>query len=90
MLEFLLFLGALFLLGAVVIGLFKLLFALLVLPFKLGLWIFKGVFGLLLIIPALILSVAAASVVLPLTVAFIAVPLAAVAFGVVCLLKWIF
>ncbi len=57
MLELFLALGVCALVGLVLLGLLKLLVALLVLPFKIVFFLAKGVLGLLLLVPAVILVI---------------------------------
>ena len=90
MLEILMVIGAIVLVAAIAGGLLKLLFSLILLPFKLGLWIVKGVFAVLIVIPAVILAVCALSAVLPVVLVVIAVPFLCVVAAFAFLLDIVF
>jgi hypothetical protein len=90
MLELLIVLGSIFLVGAIVIGVLKLLVWLLVLPIKLGFWIVKGVLGLIFLIPAVIIAAWAVSSVLPFVFAVIVIPVLFVVLAVVALFTLVF
>ncbi len=90
MLE-LLFLFGIFALGAVVlIGLLKLFVVLLLLPFKLVWWTAKGVVGLLLIFPLIVISYLVLTNVFPLLLVLMIVPVLLVVAGVGFLMKLVF
>jgi hypothetical protein len=75
--------------AVLVLGAFKLLLALLVLPLKLGLWMVKGLVGLLLFVPAVLFSLWVLSWVMPVALAVVAVPIAlfvALLLGAACLI----
>lgn len=75
--------------GLFLIGLFKLLFWVLVLPIKIGFWLVKGLLGLLLLVPLLVVCMCAASV-LPVFVGLLVIPVLVVVLGVVALARVVF
>jgi hypothetical protein len=87
MFEFLVVFGCIFLAVAFVVFFVKLLFSLLILPIKLGFWLFKGALGLLLVVPIVLISVGAASLILPMVISLVALPVVAVVVGIVLLVK---
>ncbi len=88
--EFLVFFGAIFLLGALLLGALKVLFWLVLLPLKLSFWILKGVLGLVFLIPALLCAGFAFSGLFPFVVTVILVPVLLVVATVVALFKLAF
>lgn len=87
MLEILGLMALILILGAVALGVLKVLFWLLVLPFKVGFWLLKGVFALVLIVPLTLLSLWAASAVLPVIVLAVALPVLLLIGGIVALVR---
>ena len=87
MIEFLVFIGLFFLAGAVLLVVAKLLFALVLIPFKLGFLMLKGVVGLVLFVPALIVGIFVVIGVLPLLLGLIALPVLAGVGILVCLIS---
>ncbi|UCG51755.1 MAG: hypothetical protein JSW58_16540 [Candidatus Latescibacterota bacterium] len=87
MFEFLIVFGCIFLAVAFVVFLAKLLFSLLLLPIKLGFWLLKGALGLILLVPLVLISIGAASLVFPLVISLVALPVVAVVVGIVLLVK---
>ena len=75
--------------GLVALGLLKLLLWMVVLPFKIGFWILQGVVTLVFLVPFLILSACAVSVVLPIVFGVIAIPVVAVVIAIVALVRLI-
>ena len=75
--------------GLVVIGLLKLLFWVLILPIKIGLWILKGFLGFVLLVPLFILWTCAASFV-PIVIGLLVLPVLAVVAGLVVLMRAVF
>ena len=88
--ELFVVLAGLLLFGAIFIGMLKLLVWLIILPIKLGFWIFKGIFALFLLVPVLLIAAWAISNVVPFLFLVVAVPLFCLAAGAVALLKFIF
>jgi hypothetical protein len=89
MFEFLAFFGLVFLVGAFVLFLAKLLFALVLLPIKLGFWLLKGLLALVILIPIMLVSFGAVSVVVPVALGLVALPILLVVGGAVLLAKLI-
>jgi len=87
MFELLTLFGLVFLCGAFVIFLAKLLFSLVLLPIKLGFWLLKGLLALVLLVPILLISCGAVSVVVPVFLLLAALPILIVVGGVVLLAK---
>ena len=87
MFELLTILGFLFLAGALVVVLVKLLVALVLVPFKIGFWLLKGLLVLLLVVPVIILSLGAASIAAPFVLAVLALPVLFIVGGVILLAK---
>jgi hypothetical protein len=71
MLELLGLAALVFIIGALAIGLLKLLVWLVLLPLKLGFWLLKGLIGLTIVVPLLILGVGVASAFVPLLLVFL-------------------
>ena len=90
MIELFTILATLLLVFAVAVVFFKVLIWLILLPVKMGFWLLKGLVAAVLFIPALIISIGAASIVLPIVASLIAVPVVFVVAGVVMLLKILF
>ena len=88
MLEFLFLVAVVFLIGGLAIGLLKLAFFLLVLPIKAGFWLLKGVIGLVFVVPVMIVSLLAASVVMPVVLVVVAIPVLLVIAGIAALVHW--
>ena len=90
MMELLVLFGAIFLLGALLLGALKFLFWLVLLPLKLGFCILKGVLALVFLIPALLFAGLAFSGLFPFVVTVILVPVLLVVAAVVALFKLVF
>ena len=90
MLEILMLVGFLVLCGALLIGLFKLLIGLVLLPFKLGLWALKGVLALLILIPLLIIGMNVFALGIPILLVIIVLPFLLLFAGLVFLCRLIF
>ena len=88
--ELFVVIAAIAFLGLMALGLLKMLFWLLVLPFKIGALLLKGVFGLIFLIPLAIFGALAVSVVLPVFVGVLALPVLVVVAGVIALVKCVF
>ena len=84
--EFFLIIIALAFLGVLAVGFLKALFWLVVLPIKLGVWLVKGAFGFALMIVIGVLCVCVVAV-LPVLISVVALPVLAVACGVIALIK---
>ncbi len=84
--EFLFVIVALAFLGVLAVGFLKALLWLVVLPVKLGFWLVKGAFGFALMIVIGVLCVCAVAI-LPVLVSVVAIPVIAVACGVIALIK---
>jgi hypothetical protein len=87
MFELLTLFGLVFLFGAFVVFLAKLLFSLVLLPIKLGFWLLKGLLVLVLLVPVMLVSFGAVSVVVPVFFLLAALPVLMVVCGVVLLAK---
>jgi hypothetical protein len=87
MLELLGLVALVVLLGAVAVGLLKVLFWAILLPFKVGFWLLKGLVGLVVVVPLLLVALWAASAVLPIVLVVIAVPVIFVVGGVIALFR---
>ncbi|MEJ2722150.1 MAG: hypothetical protein P8181_13575 [bacterium] len=87
MFELLTLFGLLFLVGAFVVFVAKLLFSLVLLPIKLGFWLLKGVVALIFLVPIIVISLSAASVVVPVVLALVALPVLLVVGAAVLLAK---
>jgi hypothetical protein len=90
MIELLLFIGAIALGIAVIVGVVKLLFAVMLLPFKAAIWIGKGLFGLLIALPVLVIVLLVVTNVVPLVLFALLLPIILFIAGVALLLKLIF
>ena len=90
MFELLVVLGVVFAAGAVILLALKLLFALLILPFKAALFLAKGVIGLVIAIPLVILFSSAFTVALPFLLLFLVLPVLAGIGLIVALFKLVF
>jgi len=90
MLELLFVFGILALGAVVLIGLLKLFLGLLLLPFKLVWWTAKGVVGLLLIIPLIVIGYLVITNVVPLLLVFLIIPVLLVVACVGFLMKLVF
>ena len=90
MIELLVVIAGLFLIGALFIGMLKVLVWLIVLPIKLGFWILNGIFGLFVLVPVLLIAAWAISSLVPFLFLLVAIPLFCLAAGAVALLKVIF
>jgi hypothetical protein len=89
MFEFLAIVGFMVLFGAFVVFLAKLFFALVLLPIKLGFWLCKGLLALVILIPIILISFGAVSVVFPVILVIAALPILVVVGGAVLLAKLI-
>jgi len=87
MFECLVLIGLIVLFGAFVVFLAKLLLSLVLLPIKLGFWLLKGIFALVLVIPVLLLCFGAVSAVVPFVMVVLALPILIVVGAVVLLAK---
>ncbi|UCH83590.1 MAG: hypothetical protein JSW50_14230 [Candidatus Latescibacterota bacterium] len=87
MFECLILIGLIFFFGAFIAFLIKLLFSLVLLPIKLGLWLLKGLLALVLLIPILLISFGAVSAIIPFILAVLALPILIVVGGAVLLAK---
>ena len=87
MFELLTVFGLLFLIGAFVVFLAKLLLSLVLLPIKLGFWFLKGLVALVFLVPIIVISLSAASVVVPVVLALVALPVLLVVGAAVLLAK---
>ena len=76
------------LLFAVGIAALKVLFWLVILPFKLGFWLLKGVFALVFVVPLALLTVWALSAVFPVVLLVLLLPVLLVVGGVFALFGW--
>jgi hypothetical protein len=90
MLEILMILGFLFLCGALLIGLFKLLIGLVLLPFKLGFWVLKGVLALLLLVPLIIIGMNVFALGIPILLVILVLPFLLLFAGLVFICRLIF
>jgi hypothetical protein len=90
MIELLLFVSVIALGIAVLVGVVKLLFGLLLLPFKAAIWLTKGLIGLVFVIPLLIVVYLVAANVVPLVLFAMLLPFVLFIAGVVLLFKLIF
>jgi hypothetical protein len=87
MLEFFAGLGILVMGIALLAIVGKLVLALVVLPFKLCFWVFKGLLGLILVVPLAIISICAFSVGFPVILFILALPLILLGVGIALLFK---
>jgi hypothetical protein len=90
MLELLFFFGMLTLGAVLLIGFLKLLVVLLILPFKLAWWAAKGIVGLLLFIPLIVVFFLVFTNVFPLLLILMILPVLLVVAGVGMLMKLVF
>lgn len=90
MLELLFALGVCALAGLALIGLLKLLVALLVLPFKIVFFLAKGILGLLLVVPAILIVSIVLTNALPLILFLLILPFILMVAAVGLLLRAIF
>lgn len=90
MLEVLFLFGVLAVGVVVLVGILKLLVALVLLPLKLAWWMAKGLVGLLLVVPLAILAFLVITNVFPLVVFLLLLPLVVVVAGVGLLVKLAF
>ena len=90
MIELLLMVGMVALGVAVLVGIVKLLFALLLLPFKAAIWFTKGLVGLVVVIPILIVVYLVATNIVPIVLFMMLLPFLLFVAGVALLLKLIF
>jgi len=75
-------------LGFAFLGLlFKALIWIVVLPFKIGIWLLQGVIGIFVIVPLVLVGVCAASAAVPIVLGLLALPVIAVVAGLVALVK---
>ena len=89
MLELLGLVALIVILGAVAVACLKVLFWLLVLPFKLGWWLLNGVFALVVIVPLVVLSVLVATAAIPVVILVAATPVLIVVGGLIVLVRLI-
>jgi hypothetical protein len=75
MLELFFVFGALFLIGAFVLFLLKLVFSIILLPVKLALFLFKGVLGVIIAIPLAIVFLNVFSFAFPVVLVFLLLPI---------------
>jgi hypothetical protein len=90
MIELLLMAGMVALGVAVLVGIVKLLFALLLLPFKAAIWLTKGLVGLVIVIPILIAVYLVATNIVPIVLFVMLLPFLLFVAGVALLLKLTF
>ena len=90
MIELLLFIAIVGFGIAILVGVLKLLFGLLILPFKAAFWLTKGLLGLLIAIPVMIVVFLVVTNVIPLVLFALILPVILFFAGVVLLFKLIF
>ena len=88
MIELFVVVGAIVLAVAFIGAFAKLLISLVLLPFQVGLWLLKGVFVLLLVVPLVIISLGAASFILPVIFSVFALPVILGVVGIVLLIRF--
>ena len=88
MIELFVVIGAIVLAVAFLGAFAKLLVSLVLLPFQVGLWLLKGVFVLLLVVPLVIISLGAASFILPVIFSVFALPVILGVVGIVLLIRF--
>ena len=89
MFEFLVVAAAMFLVVGFIVFLVKALFALILIPFQVGLFLIKGLFVLVFAVPIALISFGAVSLAIPLVLTIFALPLVLCIAGVVCLIRFI-
>ncbi len=87
MIELFVVVGAIVLAVAFIGAFAKLLVSLVLLPFHVGLWLLKGVFVMLLVIPLAIISLGAVSFILPVIFSVFALPVILGVVGIVLLIR---
>jgi hypothetical protein len=90
MIELLVLVGILALCGALLIGLFKLLIGLIVLPFKLGFWILKGVLALILLVLLFVIGLNVVCAGIPILLFVLVLPFLLLFAGLAFLFRLIF
>ncbi len=90
MIELLLFIGIVAVGMAVLVGIIKLLFGLLILPLKAAFWLTKGLIGFLIAIPVLVIVFLIVTNVVPLVLFALLLPFIFFIAGVALLFKLIF
>jgi len=88
MIELFVVIGAIVLAVAFIGAFAKLLVSLVLLPLQVGLWLLKGVFVLLLVVPLVIISLGAASFILPVIFSVFALPVILGVVGIVLLIRF--
>ncbi len=89
MIEFLIVVMAMFLAIGFLVFVAKALFALVLIPIKLGLFFVKGLLVLVFAVPIALISFGAVSLALPLVLTIVALPVVLCVAGVVCLVKFL-
>ena len=89
MFEFLVVAAAMFLVIGFLIFLMKALFALILIPVQIGLFLLKGLLVLVFAVPIALISFGAVSLAIPLVLTIVALPLVLCIAGVVCLIRFI-
>lgn len=90
MIEMLVIVGAVVLGFAILVGIVKVLFGLLLLPFKAALWLTKGLVGLFIAIPVLVVVYLVVANVVPIVLFALLLPFVLFIAGVMLLLRLIF
>jgi hypothetical protein len=88
MLEFLVVVMAMFLAIGFVVLLFKALFALVLIPVKIGFFLIKGLLVLVFAVPIALVSFGLVSLAFPLVLTIVALPVVLAIAGVVCVLRF--
>ena len=89
MFEFLVVAAAMFLVIGFLVFLAKALFALILIPVQIGMFLVKGLFVLVFAIPIALISFGAVSLAIPLVLTIFALPVVLCIAGVVCLIRFI-
>lgn len=90
MFELLFMLGILALGAVVAVGFLKLLVGLVILPFKMAWWVAKGLVGLVLVVPLVLIAILVLTNVFPIFLFLLMLPVIVVAAGVGLLVKLVF
>ncbi len=89
MFEFFVVAAAMFLVFGFLVFLAKALFALILIPVQIGMFLVKGLFVLVFAIPIALISFGAVSLAIPLVLTIFALPVVLCIAGVVCLIRFI-
>ncbi len=89
MFEFFVVAAAMFLVIGFLVFLAKALFALILIPVQIGMFLVKGLFVLVFAIPIALISFGAVSLAIPLVLTIFALPVVLCIAGVVCLIRFI-